>query len=206
MKSNKNEFLNVPNCISTGRIIAVPAFMIFMMLVRMPEASHPTWNATMSFIAGLVYGVASLSDMLDGFLARRYNMISTTGKFLDPLADKLLNLTALIMLIPLARIPAWLVVIVLVREISVTALRGMAANEQIVIAASKWGKYKNAFGSFGVGFLIWHYPFFGIEWVLIGWVLLIISVAFAVGSGIHYAWNFFAEVKRRSKVDAMPNS
>jgi len=110
------------------------------------------------------------------------------------------------MLIPLARIPAWLVVIVLVREISVTALRGMAANEQIVIAASKWGKYKNAFGSFGVGFLIWHYPFFGIEWVLIGWVLLIISVAFAVGSGIHYAWNFFAEVKRRSKVDAMPNS
>lgn len=150
----------------------------------------------MSLIAAIIYGVASFSDMLDGFLARRANISSVTGKFLDPLADKLLNLAAIIMLIPLGRIPAWLVVIILVREIGVTALRGMAVNEHIVIAASKWGKYKNAFGSFGVAFLLLYYPFLGINWMLIGWILLIISVVFSIGSGVHYTYHFFAEAKR----------
>lgn len=198
MKINRNDFLNLPNYISIGRVIAVPVFMIFLMLIRRPEQTYPAWNATMSLVAGLIYGAASLSDILDGFLARRFKISSVMGKFLDPLADKLLNLTAIIMLIPLGRIPAWLVVIILFREIGVTALRGVAANERIVIAASKWGKYKNAFGSFGVGFLILHYPFLGVNWSLIGWILLTVSIAFSLGSGIHYTFNFFSAVKKQS--------
>lgn len=196
MRIKRSDYLNIPNYISTSRIVAVPVFMIFLLLIRKPEEVHFAWNATMSFVAGVIYAVASLSDIIDGFLARRANISSVMGKFLDPLADKLLNLAAIVMLIPLGRIPAWLAVIILIREVGVTALRGVAANEHIVIVASKWGKYKNAFGSFGVGFLLWHYPFFGVNWVLIGWIMLLISVAFSVGSGIHYTYNFFAALKK----------
>lgn len=203
MKFNRNDFLNVPNYISVGRIVAVPVFMIFLMLIRRPEYANPGWNEWMSVIATLVYTVASLSDLVDGFLARRAHISSVTGKFLDPLADKLLNLAALIMLIPLGRMPAWLVVIILVREISITALRGIAANEQIVIAASKWGKYKNAFGSIGIGAIILYYPFLGVDWLLIGWVMLIISVVFSIGSGVDYGWKFYKEARVRIKGDAI---
>lgn len=199
MKFNRGDFLNVPNYISVFRIVAVPLLIIFLMLIRLPQAAHPGWNAWMSFISAVIYGVASFSDILDGFLARRAKISSVAGKFLDPLADKLLNLGALIMLIPLGRIPAWLVVLILMREVGVTALRGIAANERIVIAASKWGKYKNAFGSFGIAFLILYYPAFGVDWLLVGWVLLAVSVVFSIGSGIHYAYNFFAEIKRRQE-------
>lgn len=199
MKFNRGEFLNVPNYISTIRIAAVPLLIVFMMLIRKPVTEFTEWNSKISFIAGLIYVAASLSDMLDGYLARRAKISTVAGKFLDPLADKLLNLSALIMLIPLGWIPAWLVIVILTREIGITALRGMAANERIVIAASKWGKMKNAFGSFGVGALIWHYPFFGINWMLIGWIMMIISVVFSLGSGIHYSYNFFAEIHQRNK-------
>lgn len=195
MKLNRNEFLNIPNYISTFRIVAVPLVMVLMMMIRLPAMAHPKWNPFISFMAALVYGIASASDMVDGFWARRAKLVSTTGKFLDPLADKLLNLAALIMLIPLGRIPAWLVVLILFREIGVTALRGVAANEQIVIAASKWGKMKNAFGSFGVAFLILYYPSFGINWLAIGWVFMVVSVVFSLGSGIDYVYKFFRTVK-----------
>jgi CDP-diacylglycerol--glycerol-3-phosphate 3-phosphatidyltransferase len=198
MKFNRGDFLNIPNYISISRIVAIPLFMIFLMLIRRPQDVFPVWNALMSLIAGLIYIAASVSDLVDGYLARRAHITGAIGKFLDPLADKLLNLAALIMLIPLGRIPAWLVVLILFREIGITALRGMAANERIVIAASKWGKYKNAFGSCGVAGLILHYPFLSMDWRSVGWLMLLISVVFSFGSGIHYTYNFFAEVKRRN--------
>lgn len=198
MRFNRDDFLNIPNYISVIRVAAIPLLIILMMMIRLPGYLHPVWNKWIGLAAALVYTAASLSDILDGFLARRANISSTTGKFLDPLADKLLNLAALIMLIPLGRIPAWLVIVILTREISVTALRGVAANEQIVISASKWGKYKNAFGSFGIAFLILYYPWFGIEWLLVGWVLLIVSVVFSVGSGVHYTYHFMKKTRYRN--------
>lgn len=196
MRLNRGEFLNIPNYITAIRVVAVPLLVVVMIAIRMPEEKFPIWDASMSLIAGLIYGIASLSDILDGYIARKTKFTSVTGKFFDPLADKLLNLAAIIMLIPLRRIPAWLVVLILVREISITALRGIAANEHIVIAADKWGKYKSAFGSFGVAFIILHYPYFGVQWILIGWVLLIISVVFSLQSGINYTYQFFKEAQR----------
>ncbi len=192
------EFMNLPNYISMIRVAAVPLIIVLMMMVKTDTGVREIWNAWWSFIAALVYGLASFSDMIDDYLARRYKLESAFGKFFDPLADKLLNLAAMIMLIPLGRIPAWLVVILLVREISITSLRGVAANERIVIAASKWGKYKNAFGSFAIAFLILHYPFFNFQWELVGWVLLIISAAFSIGSGVSYTWNFVKEIRQQN--------
>lgn len=195
----RREFLNIPNYVSLGRIVAVPLIVILMMFINDDIAKRHVWNVMWSFITAIIYGVASASDMVDGFLARRYKIEGTFGKFFDPVADKLLNLAAMIMLIPLHRIPAWLVILILVREIVITMLRGVAANEQIVIQASKWGKYKNAFGSFGVAFLILHYPFWGIQWKLIGWVLFLVSAVFSIGSGIHYVVKFIKEVSKDNR-------
>lgn len=193
----KKEYLNIANYISFGRIAAIPLIIIFMMFINDWRDGAHTWNAFWSFLTALIYGVASFSDMLDGYYARRHKVESTFGKFFDPVADKLLNLAAMIMLIPLGRIPAWLVVLLLIREIGITMLRGIAANEQMIISASTWGKYKTAFGSFGLAFLILHYPFWGIEWMLIGWVLFIISAAFSIGSGIEYVVRFIKEVSTK---------
>lgn len=200
MKIERGDFLNIPNLISIFRIAGIPLMIVFMMMIRRPLDAYPLWNPWISFLAALTYGIAGLSDILDGYLARRAKISSVAGKFLDPLADKLLNLAAIIMLIPLGWIPAWLVVVILTREITVTALRGMAANERIVISASKWGKYKNAFGSFGIAFIMLHYPSLGVNWMLVGWVLLAVSVVFSIQSGIHYTYRFFKEVKVRSAV------
>lgn len=198
MDANKRkEFLNLPNYISFGRIASIPLIVIFMMFINDFRTEHHVWNEMWSFICALIYGVASASDMVDGFIARRSKLEGTFGKFFDPLADKLLNLAAIIMLIPLERIPAWLVILILVREIGITMLRGVAANEQIVIPASKWGKYKNAFGSFGVAFLILHYPSFGVDWMLVGWLLFIVSTAFSLGSGAHYVYKFVKELSKK---------
>lgn len=186
----RKEFLNAANYISLGRIVAVPLMVVLMSFINDRSLFHRSWAVFWSGICAIIYGAASLSDILDGFLARKYHLESTFGKFFDPLADKLLNLAVMIMLIPLGRIPAWLVILLLVREITVTMLRGVAANEHIVIPASKWGKYKNAFGSVGISLLVLHYPFFGIEWMLIGWLLLIISAAFSIGSGVNYIYRF----------------
>ena len=195
--AKRREFLNVPNYISMGRVAAVPLLVVFMMFINDTKTEHYAWNAMWSCVSALTYGVASISDVLDGFFARRYNLEGTFGKFFDPLADKLLNLAAMIMLIPLGRISAWLVLLLFVRELTITMLRGVAANEQIVIQASKWGKYKNAFGSFGVAFLILHYPYLGVHWVLVGWILLLTSAAFSIGSGAHYVWQFVKEISKK---------
>ncbi len=193
----RREFLNIPNYISLARILSVPLIVVFMMFINDTKVEHHIWNAFWSLITAVIYGVASATDMVDGFFARRYKIEGTFGKFFDPLADKLLNVGAMIMLIPLGRIPAWFVVLLFMREITITMLRGVAVNEHIVIAASKWGKYKSAFGSFGAAFIILHYPYWGVQWNLIGWVLLIISAVFSIGSGAHYIWRFAGELRKQ---------
>ncbi len=176
-----------------GRIVAIPIFMIAMMSINTQDTSRTLRNEVAALWAFWLYLVASVSDLIDGYYARRYNIVSDMGKFLDPLADKLLSLAALILLIPLHWIPAWLVVLVIGREVAITALRSVAASSgQQVIEASKWGKYKTAFGSCGTAAMILHYPFLGVEWNLIGWVNFVIFAAFSFGSGAHYIYKFFA--------------
>lgn len=188
----RGTIVNVPNIISLGRIIAIPIFMVAMMAISTKDTSRTLRNEVATLWAFWLYVIASVSDLVDGYYARRYNIVSDMGKFLDPLADKLLSLAALILLIPLHWIPAWLVVLVIGREVAITALRSVAASSgQQIIEASKWGKYKTAFGSCGTAALILHYPFLGIQWNLIGWVNFVIFAAFSLGSGAHYFYKFF---------------
>jgi len=192
-------YLNLPNWITMARLLAVPVIFVLMLFL---DDSGPDLrlNMQISFAAALFFTVAMCSDMLDGYLARKRGISSTFGKFLDPLADKLLFLVPMIMMIPLGRLPAWLAVVFLVREVTVTALRGIAIDEGVVIAASHWGKYKAVFTTVACVGLLAHYPFFGIEWRLIGWAFMLPSVILSLGSGIHYAAGFFNGLRRKPAV------
>ncbi|MFH0800718.1 MAG: CDP-diacylglycerol--glycerol-3-phosphate 3-phosphatidyltransferase [Pseudomonadota bacterium] len=184
------KYLNLPNWITIGRLMAAPALLVLMLFLD-NSSSHVEMDRAISFASAIVFAAAMSSDMVDGYLARKRGLTSTFGKFIDPLADKMLFLVAMIMMIPLGRIPAWLVAIFFIREVAVTALRGIAVDEGIVIAASEWGKYKSAFVSAATVGLLLHYPFFGIHWRMMAWVLLVPGFVFSVASGLGYSIAFF---------------
>jgi CDP-diacylglycerol---glycerol-3-phosphate 3-phosphatidyltransferase len=181
--------MNLPNWITMGRIAAVPVMIVLIYFLS--RAGDTAAARSLSMVSALVFTLAMCSDLVDGYLARKRGLTSTFGKFLDPLADKMIFLVALIMMIPMGRVPAWLVAIFFVREVTVTALRGIAVDEGIVIAASSWGKYKSAFVSCATVGILLHYPFFGVHWKMIGWIFMVPSLIFSLVSGLHYTVGFF---------------
>ncbi|MBI2346839.1 MAG: CDP-diacylglycerol--glycerol-3-phosphate 3-phosphatidyltransferase [Deltaproteobacteria bacterium] len=191
----RTDLFNLPNYVSGLRIALAPVVIGLMLSIH--PGAHEGWNRTASILATIFYVIASLSDIIDGILARRARLSSVMGKLLDPLADKFLNLSVLVMLVPLHRMTAWLAVLIIAREMGVTTLRGIAGSEGIVIAAGKWGKMKNAFGSVGTAMLLVYYPFFGIDWFMIGWVLFLISAVLSLGSGMQYTVGFFRGLERK---------
>ena len=193
--SRRKEFLNLPNYITLGRLIAVAVLFVLMLFTKQ-EGGRTILPPVPSLAAALLFVAAMISDLFDGYYARKYNITSTFGKFFDPLADKLLFLTAMIMMIPLGRMPAWLVVMFFVREVVITALRGIAVDSKIVIAASQWGKYKSIFVTVVCTGLLMHYPFWGLEWKYMGWTFVPIALLFSIGSGIHYTVGFVQGIKK----------
>ena len=193
----QSKFWNLPNSVTFGRLLITPLLLILILFID-NKASHIGLNKTLSFLSAVIFSTAMIFDIVDGYLARRYHLISNFGKFLDPLADKILFLTAMIMMIPLGRIPAWIVAVFFVREVTITAMRGIGADAGIIIAASHWGKYKSAFVTIATVGLLLYYPFFGVQWYLIAWIFLVISLILSIASGVHYILGFFkvlAEVK-----------
>ena len=129
--------MNLPNKLTLFRVILIPFFVVFMLV-------NITGNAD-KWIALIIFIIASLTDLLDGKIARKYNLITDFGKFMDPLADKLLVCSALICLVSLNKIPAWIVIIIIAREFIISGFRLIAADNGRVIAASYWGKFKTTF-------------------------------------------------------------
>jgi CDP-diacylglycerol--glycerol-3-phosphate 3-phosphatidyltransferase len=180
-KIKKGEFWNSANTITVIRIAFVPMVMVLLMYDSRINAA----------LACFLFVVAAVSDLIDGYLARKYHLESTIGAFLDPLADKLLVIGAMIMLIPLARIPAWMVAVFIIRDMTITALRGIAASEGMIIAASSLGKYKTTFENVALAFLIFHYPLFDLlRTHEIGIMMLWIGLFLAVISGAQYLYQF----------------
>ncbi len=175
----------VPNVLSITRICAIPLFIVLLY--------SPPGRFTGLFSA-LLFVAVSFTDWLDGYVARRFDKHSRLGRFLDPLADKLLVATCLIMLIPLGRVPAWMATLIIVREIGVTGLRSMAASEGRAVGTSRWGKYKTLFQIGAITSLLIYYPFLGIDFALLGYVLLWIALVLTLWSGILYFLSFFKEV------------
>src|SRR5262245_51438695 len=141
------EFWNLPNMLTLGRIFLIPVF------VWLTYDADPMY----SVLAALVFTVAAITDVVDGFLARRWNMITVVGKLMDPLADKLIVMAALVMMTRLGRVPAWVVIVLLSREFIVTGLRSIAASEGMVIAAGQEGKWKTRLQLTGIIALCVHY-------------------------------------------------
>ena len=178
---SKNILLNLPNTLTFARLGAIPIVLICL--------SFPgRWG---SFLAALFFVLASVTDILDGFFARKYGTVTVLGKLLDPLVDKLLVSLTMIMLIPLDRIPVWIVIVIIAREIALTGLRGIAIGEGIVIQASALGKYKTILQSVALGGLCLHYSYLGINFHVVGMVFLWGALILTLWSGWDYFRRFY---------------
>lgn len=183
--------LNLPNLLTLARIAAIPLVVLLLM----------SDSRSAGFWAAAIFGAAAITDWLDGWLARRWQIVTVLGKFLDPLADKLIVMAALIMLIPLERVPAWAVFLILAREVTITGLRSIASSEGIVIAASDLGKYKTIIQMVSIAALLLHYDyywFFGIRSELFhvtmhnpGILFFYAAFVMTMWSGIDYLVKFF---------------
>jgi CDP-diacylglycerol--glycerol-3-phosphate 3-phosphatidyltransferase len=194
------EFWNLPNMLTMGRIAVIPLFVWFTY----------DGNPMYSYWAAFIFTLAAVTDVLDGFLARRWNMITVVGKLLDPLADKLIVMAAMVMMSRLGRIPAWVVIVLLSRELIVSGLRQIAASEGLVIAAGQEGKWKTSLQLTGMIALCIHYVHpinfiwvtVDIDFNLIGKILVYVSTAFSVWSMGTYFRLFLATLGKSKAATA----
>jgi CDP-diacylglycerol--glycerol-3-phosphate 3-phosphatidyltransferase len=185
------EVINLPNTISVVRIGVIPV-LFFLLLSPGP---------LMSIVIAVLFIAAALTDLLDGHVARRYHIVTTMGKFLDPIADKLIVNTAMILLIPIGRIPTWIVAIIIIRDFIVDGIRNIASSEGLIIDASPLGKRKTLCQIFAVSALMIHYPFFGADAHAVGMVILYIALVLTVLSGIDYFIKFYRiSIKKFHKI------
>ncbi|MDD3582314.1 MAG: CDP-diacylglycerol--glycerol-3-phosphate 3-phosphatidyltransferase [Desulfobacca sp.] len=183
MRPNSVSFWNLPNTLTSIRVVAIPVLIVLL--------SFP--GKAPSFFAAMFFLGAGMTDLLDGFFARRQSLVTRGGKFMDPLADKLLVSAALIMLIALDRVAAWMAFVIIGRELAVTGLRGLAAAEGIILAADRWGKIKTVLQMSALFALILHYPYAGVDFHQIGTILIWLALAVTLASGVSYFLNFFRQ-------------
>ena len=202
--SVREDLYNLPNILTFFRILLIPVVCVFIWL----------GDPLSSFVSVVLFALASATDWFDGYLARKRDLVSLTGKFLDPLADKLLVMASLIMLVPLGRISATIVIIILAREFTIMGLRSVAAGEGIIMAAGEGGKYKTAFQMTGLIGLLIHYIYvvdFGfvavkLNFHVIGLWLIVLSVVFSLFSAYQYFAAFLAGVDKLQKEENLTQS
>lgn len=192
---NRQVLLSLPNLLTFSRIAVIPIMALLMMGIG-PQNTLQT-NRFLSFTAAGIFIFAAISDLVDGYLARRYGMASLFGKFIDPMADKLIHMTVMILMIPLGRLPAWLVVVLLFREIFITGLRAVAAGEGVIIGAGEWGKKKTAWTNVGLSALLLYYPIYGVSSYTVGWFAMAMATVYNIISGAQYTVMFFREAVRK---------
>ena len=183
----RDGFWNLPNTLTVMRIAAVP-LMVWVL-----------WNPPgiwMARLAMAIFVTAMITDIIDGYLARKWGLVSVIGAFLDPLADKLMVVTTLVMLVAHGWLPAWMVALLICRELTITALRTIAVSEGLVLAASTLGKFKTSFQSTALGFLLWHHEtvflgLFPVDVHACGIVLMYFALFFSLVSGWSYLNSFF---------------
>jgi CDP-diacylglycerol--glycerol-3-phosphate 3-phosphatidyltransferase len=189
---------NLPNFLTFLRILMIPAVLLLLDRGAPRDCYWAAW----------VYAAAALTDLADGWLARRQGLVTVIGKFLDPLADKLIVAATLVWMVPMGRVPAWAVVLLLSREITITALRSIASSEGLVIAAGDGGKSKTALQMIGIICLLLGYPYhltlgvidFGlVDLVHVGRLLIYTSLFFSLTSGAQYMGLFADAIDAKNK-------
>lgn len=160
--------MNLPNKLTIFRVILIPFFVFFLLA--------PYFDEYGSYLAAAVFIIASITDFLDGKIARKHNLVTNFGKFMDPLADKLLVCSALICLVELSRIPAWIVIIIIAREFIISGFRLVASDNGVVIAASYWGKFKTTFQMVMICLMIADLSALGLLTQIVMWAALLLTV------------------------------
>lgn len=172
--------MNLPNKLTIARVVLIPFFVAALLYDRGN-------SQTMRIVANVLFIIASLTDLLDGKIARKYNLVTNFGKFMDPLADKLLVCSALICLIELGQVPAWMVIVIISREFIISGFRLVAADNGVVIAASYWGKFKTTFQMIAVILLIMNLPALSLAADIVLWIALALTI---ISLGDYVAKNY----------------
>lgn len=198
MSEDAKKKMNLPNKLTIVRVILIVPFILLLL------GSHEGWgwfqaifgedHVIPEFLALAAFVIASLTDMLDGKIARKYNLVTNFGKFMDPLADKLLVCAALIVLVEMGRIPSWIVVVIISREFIISGFRLIASDKGVVIAASYWGKFKTTFQMIMIGMMIVEdVPVFadfggGKVFGILTTIIMVIALALTIISLVDYVW------------------
>lgn len=188
ISEDRSEIFNLPNCITLLRLAVIP--VLFLLLLSP--------GRILSMVIAVLFIIASITDLIDGYVARKYNIVTTMGKFLDPVADKLIVSTAMIMMIPIGRIPAWIVAVIIMRDLFVDGMRSIASAEGLVIDASRLGKQKTLCQIVAVSALLIHYDtVLGLNAHAVGMVILYLALALTLWSGVDYFMKFYeAKIKK----------
>lgn len=197
----RDQLLGIANYLTYGRIVVVVIVVLLLLGIHDENPLLLKKNLLFSWISTILITIAGISDAVDGHYARKYGVISSFGKFLDPLADKLLSMSVLIMLVALDRIAVWIVILLVARDVTITALRSMAVAEGIEISASWLGKRKTLIQTIALGFLAVHYPipFLNLDPHVVGLSLIWVTLFVSLGSGFQYFWAFFSEILERKR-------
>lgn len=198
MSEDAKKKMNLPNKLTIVRVILIVPFILLLL------GSHESWgwfqaifgedHVIPEFLALAAFVIASLTDMLDGKIARKYNLVTNFGKFMDPLADKLLVCAALIVLVEMGRIPSWIVVVIISREFIISGFRLIASDKGVVIAASYWGKFKTTFQMIMIGMMIVEdVPVFadfggGKVFGILTTIIMVIALGLTIISLVDYVW------------------
>jgi len=197
-RSLRQDAFNIPNVLTMGRIAMIPLCLWFL------DQDTPRSG----FWAALVFTAAAITDVLDGYLARKLGVVSVLGKLIDPLADKLIVMACLIWMVKMDRMPAWAVIVLLAREFSVTSLRSVAASEGVIISAGQEGKTKTALQMLGIIVLLSGYPYHlsylgldlgVVDLAAVGRVLVYLSLVFSVASAARYLSLFSDAVEAKQE-------
>ena len=198
-RSLAQDAVNLPNLMTFARILMIP-LCLYLLDQDTPRAGF--WSA-------IVFTLAAITDLLDGYLARKLNVVSVLGKLIDPLADKLIVMATLVWMVPMGRMPTWAVIILLAREFSVTALRSVAASEGVIISAGQEGKTKTALQMVGIIALLTGYPYHltlagvydlgVVDCARVGRVLVYLSLVFSVASAAQYIGLFAQAVEAKEE-------
>jgi CDP-diacylglycerol--glycerol-3-phosphate 3-phosphatidyltransferase len=187
---------HLPNFLTLGRLVLVPPIVILLFFPgKFPSA-----------LAAIIFLIASLTDFFDGFIARRFHVESSFGRFLDPIADKVLVTSALIMLISVNRVEAWIVMLIITREVAVSALRGITKSWDTTLQSSSVGKIKTVIQFAAIVPLIIHYKykfFITIDFHLIGTVLIYVALILTLWSGVDYFLRFYREYEAQEEESSL---
>ncbi len=197
-RSLAQDAVNLPNLLTFARILMIP-WCLWLLAQDTPRAGF--WSA-------IVFTLAAITDLLDGYLARKLNVVSVLGKLIDPLADKLIVMATLVWMVPMGRMPGWAVIVLLAREFSVTALRSVAASEGVIISAGQEGKTKTALQMIGIIALLVGYPYHlsyagldlgVVDCSVVGRALVYLSLVFSMASAAQYVGLFAQAVEAKEE-------